>query len=272
MRIRFREFLKKFEFSRYVYRSIKRKSPEILDIKPKIIARYSKSNQRDFFVQIGVNDGDQQDPFQRVIEQNEWRGVMVEPVIYVFNRLIKNKDHLKHRVKFANVAISDQSGKADFWHLQEDAKLAEERRLYDALGSFRKEVVLSHKYLIPDIEERLIKTEVDTLTFDDFCELYDVKRIDVLQIDTEGYDYEIIKAINFDKVKPGLLIYEHLHLSDEDRRECRKIIQGHGYRYYEDTMDALCIKSSSIKKGRLGLLLSWYWLTTTRNIFGGIVG
>lgn len=37
-----------------------------------------------FFVQIGANDGYSLDPLTVQIERREWRGIMVEPVPYVF--------------------------------------------------------------------------------------------------------------------------------------------------------------------------------------------
>ena len=38
---------------------------------------------------------------------------------------------------------------------------------------------------------------------------YKIKKIDLLQIDTEGYDAEIILNIDFDLMKPKIIRFEH---------------------------------------------------------------
>ena len=44
---------------------------------------------------------------------------------------------------------------------------------------------------------------------------HNVNDISFILIDTEGYDYEIIKLIDFEKYKPSILIFEHKHLSGQ---------------------------------------------------------
>lgn len=59
----------------------------------------------------------------------------------------------------------------------------------------------------------LAKETVQCITFDTLVQRNRVKRIDLLQIDTEGFDFEIIKMINFDRIKPRILQFEHRHLT-----------------------------------------------------------
>ena len=47
------------------------------------------------------------------------------------------------------------------------------------------------------------------LTFSDLCEKYSIDYIDFLQIDTEGFDSQIILSIDFDKVKIKKIKYEY---------------------------------------------------------------
>ena len=35
---------------------------------------------------------------------------------------------------------------------------------------------------------------IDVITFDDFCKKYKIKSVDLLKIDTEGYEYYILKG------------------------------------------------------------------------------
>ena len=70
----------------------------------------------------------------------------------------------------------------------------------------------------------------------------DVHSIDVLQIDAEGYDYEIIKQVDFDLVQPNIIRFEHMHLSDEDLNECINKLAPLGYRFINEGLDTIAIK------------------------------
>src|SRR5438309_661024 len=73
---------------------------------------------------------------------------------------------------------------------------------FDALGSLNKEVVLAHERFIPDIEKRLVETQLPSLTFDSLCRRHEVRAIDVLHTDTEGSDYNILRSIDFERLRP----------------------------------------------------------------------
>ena len=57
-----------------------------------------------------------------------------------------------------------------------------------------------------------------------------IEQIDVLHIDTEGFDFEIIKMVAAAKVKPTVVHFEHLLLSDADRQACYTLLAEQGYR------------------------------------------
>ena len=47
-----------------------------------------------------------------------------------------------------------------------------------------------------------------------------VSRVDLLQIDTEGYDFEIIRMFDHAGVRPAVVRFEHLYLSGKERSSC----------------------------------------------------
>lgn len=193
-----------------------------------------------FFIQIGAHDGRALDPLRDQIRRRRWRGIMVEPVPYVFERLAER--YSSHpRVSLELAAIADHEGTMPFYHLREARPDEEVWRWYDALGSFKREVVLGHRALIPDIDTRLVEAEVSTLTFTKLCERHGVSQIDLLQIDTEGYDYEILRSIDLKRWRPRLLLYEHCHLSEDDRASAREILDTSGYRCFEDGLDTAAL-------------------------------
>lgn len=205
-----------------------------------VIFHYARLHPDAFFVQIGAHDGTQLDPLQDEITHRGWRGIMVEPVPYVFARL-EARCGGDPRLTLENVAIGAVDGEQEFHHLRE-AGDEDVWRWYDALGSFRREVVLSHRDLIPDIEDRIVTTRVPCLTFDSLCARHGVEHIDVLQMDTEGYDHEVLRQVDLDRYRPHLVMFEQLHLDEPTRAAARARLEAHGYAHTSDGMDTLGIR------------------------------
>jgi len=195
-----------------------------------------------YFVEVGSNDGEQHDHLRPFIRTRGWSGLMVEPVPYVFERLRRNYGELE-RIALENAAIADHDGVALFHHLAEaDAGEREGLpRWYDGIGSLSRDSVLGHAREIPDLERRLVASEVPCLTFESLCRKHRVERIDLLLIDTEGYDWEVVRQIDFAVHAPRMLVYEHFHLSPPDRGQCREHLASAGYRILEEGFDTFCL-------------------------------
>jgi FkbM family methyltransferase len=209
---------------------------------PKLLRAFAEAYPQAFFIEIGSNDGEQHDHLRSFIRARPWSGIMVEPVPYVFERLRANYGDLD-RVSLENVAIADRDGEIPFYHLPE-ATAEEQERMpswYDGIGSFSREVVLDHARLIPDIAERLVQRNVRALTLGSLCREHGVKNIDLLLIDTEGYDYELIRSIDLNVQRPRLMIYEHYHLDPRDREACRGLVERAGFETMEEGFDTWCL-------------------------------
>ncbi len=80
------------------------------------------SNSRDylFFIQVGSNDsrtGDPAtygDPLQSFLKNEHWHGIMIEPVGYVFDRLLAKYSGVE-RLILENIAIAETNGTKDFY-------------------------------------------------------------------------------------------------------------------------------------------------------------
>lgn len=213
----------------------------------RVIYEYARLEPRASFVQIGAHDGTQLDPLRAEILSRRWRGVMVEPVDYVFRRLQRHYGR-NPRITLENVAIADVEGTLDFHHLPEAAPGEAPWKWYDALGSFDREVLLSHRHLIPDIDERIVTTPVRCYTFDGLCRRHGLQKVDVVQVDAEGYDDTIVKLIDLERYEPKLLMYEVLHLSEDRRRALELHLRSSGYVGLIDPMDALWVRSETLDR------------------------
>ena len=223
--------------SRLRYRAIQRRLAG-----PTLLRAFADSYPEARFIEIGSNDGEQHDHLRPLILTSNWSGIMVEPVPYVFDRLRENYAGVEGLL-FENVAIADEDGELPFFHLRE-ANEDELRTLphwYLGLGSFSRSAVLGHEKDIPDIKDRLVETRVRCLAFDSLCERHGWSRFDLLLIDTEGFDWEILKNIDLEAYRPRLVIYEHYHLSPDERTEALQHLRNHGYAYLEEGFDTFCI-------------------------------
>ena len=69
-----------------------------------------------------------------------------------------------------------------------------------------------------------------------------ITRVDLLQIDTEGYDYEVLKTFPFDLGLPVVVCFEHCHLSEGDRAAALSLLVSHGYSVERWGKDFVCIR------------------------------
>lgn len=211
------------------------------------------------FLQIGANDGALYDPMRRQIHRRRWRGIMVEPVPEIFARLQKNYGALAPRVQLENVAVSATPGEQAFYHLayEADPAAAGLPVWYQALGSFHKDVVLSHREHIPDIDSRLVERMVPCLTVEGLCQLHAIKRVDLVQSDTEGHDFEVLKLLDLPQRRPKLVLYEHHHLNAADRRAAQELLTANGYEYFEFGYDTLAINFATLGGAQSALRCRW---------------
>lgn len=209
---------------------------------PKLLQAFAESYPAATFVEVGSNDGEQHDHLRPHILGRSWTGVMVEPVPYIFARLRANYGHLD-RVALENAAVGERDGTLPFFHLA-DASPEERSTLpswYDGIGSFSRAAVLRHERHIPDVGERIVEAAVPTLTFEGLCAKHGLDRVDLVVVDTEGHDWEIVRRIDYAARRPRLLVYEHYHLGEEDRRSALAHLRELGYETLEEHFDTFCL-------------------------------
>jgi FkbM family methyltransferase len=65
-----------------------------------------------------------------------------------------------------------------------------------------------HKKRFQITENDIEEIDVKILVFNDLVEKYNINEIEYLFIDTEGYDYQIIKSIDFNEIKINKVIID----------------------------------------------------------------
>jgi FkbM family methyltransferase len=224
---RYKWFVQKALMSRgYVINKVDSTSIAPIDVFDLVVRDHVARTKHFSFVQVGANDGVRFDPIHAYVKEFHWEGVLVEPVPSVFEELRANyKD--EPQLRFERAAVADRDGTVPFYTIRNAPDLPEAVR---GLGSLDREVILAHKARVPDIESLIEKTTVPSMTVMSLLKKYGVRKIDLLQVDTEGYDLEVLKMVDFRVVQPTIVHFEHVHLSGTDWREACRLLVGHGYR------------------------------------------
>lgn len=179
----------------------------------KILNEFIENSDNNFFVlQIGANDGKMADPVYKFVKLYKWRGLFVEPVTYLFDRLVENYKGCSG-LKFENSVIAKHTGHIDFFQFPKELENSEEFPYWaSGMGSVLEPFDSPGHKNIKSKNFSMIKQKTPCLTFNDLIKKHNIKNIDLLQIDAEGYDGELICNIDFNSVKPKFIRYEERHV------------------------------------------------------------
>ena len=192
-------------------------------------------------VQVGANDGMIHDPINKFIKRDRWRGVLLEPQQYVHDNFLK-KVYASDDVYTICAAVGDADGYSTLYKVGWC-----DMRWASGLASFQRSVLeaaydsglvqrAAHKHglTVPDDRSvHIVQEQVVVVSPATLIAQYELTEISLLMIDTEGYDYEVIKLFDIAHTKPGMIIYEHIHLSDSDKRQCQFMLESHGYSFQQ---------------------------------------
>ena len=145
----------------------------------------------------------------------------MEPQPAVFQKLRENYRE-ETQLLFENSAIAQRDGTIDL-HCFENVSAEDHASM---LTSTRKHYLT----LNSDGHQGALKTiTVPALTLESLLSKHRVERVDLLQIDTEGFDFEIIKMIDFKRFKPEIIHYENNFLNRRQKSECSRILGDQNY-------------------------------------------
>jgi FkbM family methyltransferase len=199
------------------------------------LEKYNK-NEDFFFIQIGANDANKNDPLQWYVKNYNWSGILVEPLPYAFKLLKRRYRRRYKRLKnlfFENSAIYTEDGEVDFYAAA-DIKRG---KLSSLSPDGTPEII---KYARRHTIEKMTVPAMRLVTL---YEKYNVKNVDLLQIDVEGFDDMVIKQIKDLPSLPTILNYEYYHLPKDRLSYIDGFLTGLGYSlYHTELRDCLCIR------------------------------
>lgn len=198
---------------------------------------------RVFFVQVGACEGAIGDPLGYFMRVGRWRGILVEPVPYLAERIRANCGDLSG-VTLEHAAIAPEEGERVFHYLEPgEGDLRPE--IHKTLGSFRRENLEQHAHYIANFEKRVVSKPVRCLPLDALCRKHAVKHLDLLFCDAEGYDHEVLRTLDLARTPPRLVVWEHQHLAAADAASCRQRFEDAGYRVCVLAKDSAALRGDA---------------------------
>jgi FkbM family methyltransferase len=218
-------------FYKYFYRPAKGSLAEFTDL-------FSKSRDDLVVVQIGANDGINNDPVHKFIKRDRWQGILLEPQKYVFNNFLQPLYRKTEGIITLNAALDNKDGNKPIYKVAvSNSRWATGLTSFDRLvleeavrsGYIDRQAAKEGIPLPGDKEQYIAEEQVECISTDTLIRKYNLGTINWLQIDTEGFDFEIIKIFNIPRTKPEVIVYENMHFTDEQQEECIKHLMDNDY-------------------------------------------
>lgn len=210
-----------------------------------LLKKVFDNNPQGIIIKIGANDGILDDPTYPYLVDNYWKCIFVEPQKYFFEKLTSNLCG-KGNFYFENIAIGDSTGTFTLYTI--DVTSYPLLPSYCALcSSLDKDYVMS---ILKDFklgEEAIIEEKTPVLLLKDLYAKYTLSNIDILQLDTEGYDAKIIRTIDFEHIVPRIIIFEHVNTPVVEYRQLCQSLRKRGYKLYYWDRDTIAVDFKSNK-------------------------
>lgn len=175
------------------------------------------------FIEIGACDYDTLNH----LSDEGWQGIIVEPIKKYLNRIER-----KPNVFYENAAIDWNVGYRTMYMASQEK--IDEVSYYKGKSSFLPPDQFDKEVNIPIV--------VRTMSYPLLLHHYSVNYIDYLKIDTEGYDYEILKMAMIHPVKPKKIKMEIEHLT-LFLDEIKSLLEQNGYIWEHTPYDLTAYKN-----------------------------
>ena len=195
----------------------------------RILELFSRTFPHAAVLQIGANDGLSGDPLAKWFDRTHWVGVLVEPIPQLAASLSK-RYAMRDHIVIERSAVGEADGEARIFRLADSPGAP---AWHQQLASFDREVLLKHRGAIPGIEALLVEETVPVLSVKTLLARHDMSRFDLLVIDTEGFDWRILRQFDLGSLEPTLIMFEHQHLSPAEKSDACAFLRQAGYSWRE---------------------------------------
>ena len=160
---------------------------------------------------VGAHNGESIDLFENNFNINEIHSFEPSPISYkiLTQNVNKRKRHNKTKIFLENIALGSRNEKIFIKHINESSS-STIRELNTNSKYFKKKF-----FFLKNIKNQNLykKIQVQQILLSKYIEKKNIKSIDFIKIDTEGYELEVLKGAKKILFKTKYVLFEH-HYDD----------------------------------------------------------
>jgi FkbM family methyltransferase len=237
-----REMMAKTPFE--VRRSLPVVSLEPLEL---VLANYDARGEMITILQVGACDGSTYDPIYHYVAKGSARAILIEPNPYAFDRLQRNYEGLPN-VTLIPIAIGEHDGDAHLYRVKKADKTDPNADFTLGFTSFYREHVEHHVTKTDEIERITVPCRsLSSLVVD-----LGLTKIDLLQVDAEGFDAAVVRMALKMRVRPDCINFEHRHLKPADRKPLFDLLEANDYLCAYGDWDLLALRGPVVEEMKRG--------------------
>ena len=193
-------------------------------------------------IQIGANDGKRFDILNKFIKKYKTKSILIEPIKSNFDDLQKSYKKFKF-VRLENIAIS-VNNEINFLYKVNEKFL----NFYDShvpgITSFNKNHLINHGISNKHISKEVVKSS----SIKEVIFKYKLKKLDLLFIDTEGYDGKIVLDFLKNKIFNPIIIFEFIHIDNKIFQDVIKKLSSSKYKFFSINENMICLPKNKFFK------------------------
>jgi FkbM family methyltransferase len=182
--------------------------------------------------QIGVFDGCFSDALEPILSKpGNYKAVLVEPQPIAFKSMLQKYVERADLI-CENCAVADKDGEVVLFTSP------------DSSTPFAS-ILRSQRERVAQESGSVVELKVPALTAKSLLEKHGFENVDILMIDTEGYDFQVLNQfLKACKMFPKLIQLESYHLDKHDRVKLRVTLEERGYGFIDVGQDTVCYHRS----------------------------
>jgi FkbM family methyltransferase len=235
------KFLEMFGIKIIKAKNVRKQLPKASVDSIEVILRFYQLMKKEItLLQVGACDGQTSDSVHSYIKSGGINGFLVEPSAVNFSKL-KSFYENDSNVVLINAAVGVKDELRDFYTVRDEGRWKDSGQARE-IASFYKPHLLSHGIL----ENEIAVEKVQSFTISTIVQKYGIANLDVLLIDTEGFDGEVVKIALQQNILPDFIVFENVQLvknyAQSELNNLYKLLEEAGYVWIHDRINTMAVR------------------------------